>query len=93
MKAQQATVAGRCGASAKTGNALCLHIFPAPVRCANKLSAMLKVSRFARGVELRRTTVGVAALAKAASLGYKPRLVGSSPRNSMPTVPVWGIRV
>ena len=92
MKAQQATVTGRCGASAKAGNALCLHIFPAPVRFANKLSATPKVSRLARGVVLRRTPVGVAALAKAASLGYKPRLAGSSPRNTMTTVSVWEIR-
>jgi hypothetical protein len=92
MKAQQTAVAGRCGASAKAGNALCLHIFPAPVREANKLSAWLKVSRHARGVALRRTPAGVAALAKAASLGYKPRLAGSSPRNAMTTVSVWGIR-
>ena len=70
MATEQATGAGRCGASAKADNTLCGHFFPA------------------RRVAFWRTTAGVAAIAKASSLGCKPRLVGLPPQNAMTTA--WG---
>jgi len=49
---------------------------------------VLRVFPRSEGVALRRTTAGVAAFAKANSLGGKPQLAGSPPRNAMPTTGV-----